>query len=335
MKCKSGDGAPAKGGASSSSSSAAPAAAKYPSDFAAAYDMKEQIGTGGMSIVKKGIRKADDKVCALKFIEKTIVEDINILQREIDLMKKLKHKNILELYEVFENDKQFILVTEYVSGGELFDKIVQAGNYSERDAALIIKQVLEGVEYMHDKKVSHRDLKPENLLCAGGEGKEIGVIKIADFGLAKSFEGSSGGGNAGALTTSCGTPDYVAPEVLRASPYDQCVDLWSVGVITYILLCGFPPFWGEQQGELFDKILTVKYNFPDPEWSEVSNKAKDFINKLLVDKPSDRMTATQALQHPWIVEFTAQDFSRTLNRMNTTTQLQNYNEKRKNGELAK
>ena len=160
-------------------------------------------------------------------------------------------------------------------------------------AASIVKQVVEGVSYLHENGVAHRDLKPENLLV-GGENEE--EIKISDFGLSKAF----GAGAAARLETSCGTPDYVAPEVLRGEVYDQSVDLWSVGVITYILLCGFPPFWGESQGELFDKILAADYEFPSPEWDAVSADAKDFISKLLVKDNHARLTAPQCLKHEWL-----------------------------------
>eukprot|EP01108_Squamamoeba_japonica_P000161 TRINITY_DN101_c0_g2_i1.p1 TRINITY_DN101_c0_g2~~TRINITY_DN101_c0_g2_i1.p1 ORF type:complete len:337 (-),score=163.42 TRINITY_DN101_c0_g2_i1:93-1103(-) len=257
------------------------------------YDIKGELGRGGMSIVREGIDKASGLRWAVKDIDKSIVDDLAVLQREIDIMKKLSHPNVLQLREVFETDTKICLVTELVSGGELFEKIVEVGSYTEPDAANIVRQVVEGVAYLHANGVAHRDLKPENLLV-GGENED--EIKIADFGLSKSF----GGGPEARLETSCGTPDYVAPEVLRGEVYDHSVDLWSVGVITYILLCGFPPFWGESQGELFDKILSVSFDFPDPEWTNVSQEAKDFIQHLLVKDPAERFTAKECCDHAWI-----------------------------------
>jgi calcium/calmodulin-dependent protein kinase I len=246
-------------------------------------------------------------------------EDVESLQKEIGLMRKLRHKHVLQLREVFEYPNEVVLVTELVPGGELFDKIVEIGAYSEGDAVNIVRQVVDGVQYLHENGVAHRDLKPENLLV-GGESDEAPEIKISDFGLSKAF----GAGAAARLETSCGTPDYVAPEVLRGEVYDQSVDLWSVGVITYILLCGFPPFWGESQGELFDKILAADYEFPSPEWDNVSDNAKDFIKKLLVKDNRARMTAQQCAQHAWLKSAPTGGAA-----LNTGNKLGDYNAKRK------
>jgi serine/threonine protein kinase len=213
------------------------------------------------------------------------------LHREIDIMKKLKHPHIVQLLDLFETKDNLYLVLELVEGGELFDRIVERGHYSERDAADIVKQMLQGTQYMHDNGVAHRDLKPENVLCGGPEGT---IVKIADFGLSKDFGGA-------ALQTALGTPGYVAPEVLSGNPYDSAVDLWSIGVITYVLLCGFTPFYAENQRELFEQILSADFSFPSPEWDEISDSAKDFINHLLVVSPNERLTADTALEHPWIV----------------------------------
>lgn len=286
------------------------------------YTEGAEIGRGGMSIVKEGTDKKTGRKWALKYIEKNIVDDMEVLEREINIMRRLRHRHVLGLREVFESSDQFCLVTELVTGGELFEKIVEVGSYSEKDAGNIVRQVLLGVEYLHANGVAHRDLKPENLLVGGKDEDEI---KIADFGLSKSF----GAGAESALETSCGTPDYVAPEVLRGEVYDQSVDLWSIGVITYILLCGFPPFWGESQGELFDKILSVEYDFPDPEWTQVSDEAKDFIKHLLVGDPNERHTATQCLQHPWMKSIETSEKKSQLRSLESVRKLKDYNEKRK------
>jgi len=284
------------------------------------YKVGKELGRGGMSVVYEGLDMKQNTRWAIKFIDKKVVDDLEVLQREISIMKSLSHKNVLQLREVFETPEQIQLVTELVGGGELFEKIVEVGSYSETDAANIVLQVVEGVKYLHDNGVAHRDLKPENLLVGGEEEDEI---KIADFGLSKSF------GSDQSLKTSCGTPDYVAPEVLRGEVYDKSVDLWSVGVITYILLCGFPPFWGESQGELFDKILSVDYEFPDPEWTNVSSKAKDFVKSLLVKDPKERFTAAQCLEHPWLRESKGGDKSKQLRSLDSVRNLKEYNEKRK------
>jgi len=260
------------------------------------YTIGEEIGKGGFSIVYAAARKNDGKEFAVKCIKKEMVEgeDIKLLRREVQIMKKLDHPNILKLYEVYEDDKQFFLVMELVKGKELFDKIVERGMYSERDASNIIYQVVSAVDYLHENGIAHRDLKPENLLSAGEEENEI--VKIADFGFSKSFAGE----DAEKLMTSCGSPGYVAPEILTAESYDKSVDMWSVGVIIYILLSGYPPFYADSAPALFKKIMDVKYDFDDSVWDDISDSAKDLIRNLLVKEPSKRFTAKQCLDHPWV-----------------------------------
>jgi len=260
------------------------------------YSLGEEIGKGGFSIVYHAERKKSGEEFAVKKIEKKKVEgdDIKLLRREIQIMKKLDHPNILKLYEVYEDDDSFYLVMELVKGKELFDKIVERGMYSERDAANIIAQVVSAVEYLHENGIAHRDLKPENLLVEGEE--EDSIVKIADFGFAKSFGGETGE----KLMTSCGSPGYVAPEILTAESYDKSVDMWSVGVILYILLSGYPPFYADSAPALFKKIMDVKYDFDDSVWDDISDTAKDLIRNLLVKDPAKRYTAQQCLAHPWI-----------------------------------
>jgi len=210
-------------------------------------------------------------------------------------MRKLNHKNIVCLKEVFEDeseDGKIYMVMEYVSGGELFDHIINRGNYSEHDAALVVRQIIEAVAYLHSNNIAHRDLKPENLLCAGANNE---IIKVADFGLSKEFDD-----NNKALETMCGTPDYVAPEVLRGNGYTNAVDIWSIGVVTYVMLCGSPPFYGNDDKEVFLKILQSDYKFFSPEWDSISKEAKEFISVLLVLEPQRRPTAAQCLEAPWI-----------------------------------
>lgn len=261
------------------------------------YEFGKELGRGGFSVVREGINKETGEKVAIKIIEKnqTNPEELNLLHREIDIMRKLHHKNIIELIDVFDEPTHIYLVLELVTGGELFDQIVKRGSYSEADAASIVKQVLEAVQYMHNNGIAHRDLKPENLLCTG---KDNEIIKVTDFGLSKDFGSAS-------LQTSCGTPDYVAPEVLKGMAYDNSVDIWSIGVITYILLCGFPPFYGSTDQQIFEKILKAQYDFPSPDWDTISPEAKDFVSKILVLDPSKRMTSEECLKHPWIVQNTA------------------------------
>jgi len=257
------------------------------------YEMGKEIGRGGFSIVVEGTSKKTGEKFAIKCIKKTMVEgdNIKLLRREIHIMKKVDHPNVLKLFEVFEDDDEFFLVMELVTGKELFDKIVERGQYSERDAANIVKQIVSAVEYLHANGIAHRDLKPENLLSSEVDGQEI--IKMADFGFSKNFGEEK-------LMTSCGSPGYVAPEVLTCECYDKSVDMWSVGVIIYILLCGYPPFYADNAPALFKKIMEVKYDFDDPSWDEVSDAAKDLIRNLLVKDPKKRYTAQQCLEDPWV-----------------------------------
>jgi len=261
------------------------------------YEVGKEIGRGGFSIVKKGKNKVTGEDVAVKCINKKTLkkEELQLLSREINIMKKLQHKNIVQLYDIYETSNELFLVLEFIPGGELFDQIVERGSYSEHDAAALIRQILEGIDYMHKHGVVHRDLKPENLLCSNTSSTQSSNIKIADFGLSKDVE-------TGNLQTSCGTPSYVAPEVLMGGQYDSEVDIWSIGVITYVLLCGFTPFYGDNQRQLFERILHAQFDFPSPEWDDISPSAKDFVKKLLVVNPAQRLSASQALAHQWIQE---------------------------------
>jgi len=265
------------------------------------FTLGEELGRGGFSIVKRGIEKETGDAYAIKIISKNqSEEELNLLRREIDIMKKLKHDNIVSLHSVFEDNDTMFLVMELATGGELFDQIINKGVYSEQDAAFIIQQILEAISYMHGNGICHRDLKPENLLVTGSDND---IIKISDFGLSKDFGKEN-------LKTSCGTPDYVAPEVLRGAAYDNTVDVWSVGVITYILLCGFPPFYGNTDQQIFGKILRCEYDFPSPDWDSISDEGKEFIRALLVLNPNDRPSASQCLEAPWISNKNLQKLSR-------------------------
>uniref|UniRef100_A0A673YN66 Calcium/calmodulin-dependent protein kinase 1Da n=1 Tax=Salmo trutta TaxID=8032 RepID=A0A673YN66_SALTR len=180
---------------------------------------------------------------------------------------------------------------------ELFDRIVEKGFYTEKDASTLIRQVLDAVDYLHKLGIVHRDLKPENLLYFNPQDES--KIMISDFGLSK-MEGSGD-----VMSTACGTPGYVAPEVLAQKPYSKAVDCWSIGVIAYILLCGYPPFYDENDSKLFEQILKADYEFDAPYWDDISDSAKDFIGSLMEKDPAKRFTCDQALRHPWIAGDTA------------------------------
>lgn len=257
------------------------------------YALGDEIGRGGFSVVYRATSKKNGNAWAVKIIEKSLLQDdIKLLRREIAIMKKVDHKNILRLKEIYEDGAKVYIVMELVEGSELFDRIVDKGYYSEKNAINIVSQILSAVSYLHEIGIAHRDLKPENLLCSGADETEI--VKIADFGLSKIFNDEE------ELRTSCGTPGYVAPEVLMCESYDKSVDMWGIGIITYILLAGYPPFYAETDVALFEKIMNAEYEFEDDCWDDVSELAKDFIKHLLVKEPAQRYTAEEAIQHPWL-----------------------------------
>jgi len=256
------------------------------------YELKDVLGTGAFSQVRLAESKEDGHMHAIKIIDKKALRGKeDSLENEIRVLKRLKHANIVGLQEVFENKTQVFLVMELVTGGELFDRIVEKGSYSEKDAADLIKQVLSAVAYMHEEGVVHRDLKPENLLYYSPDADS--KIMISDFGLSKMEE-------SGVMATACGTPGYVAPEVLAQKPYGKAVDVWSIGVISYILLCGYPPFYDENDANLFAQILKGEFEFDSPYWDDISEEAKDFIRSLMCVNVETRLTCHSALEHSWI-----------------------------------
>jgi len=258
------------------------------------YEMKQELGRGAFSVVYLGINKINKKEHAIKVInKKDLGKDYEKnLKMEVDILKKVNHNNIIALKELFDTPDRLYLVMELVNGGELFDKIVEKGSYTEAEAATLVKKIVSAVEYLHNMGIVHRDLKPENLLLKRADDDL--EVAIADFGLSKII------GQQVMMQTACGTPSYVAPEVLNASGYGMEVDMWSIGVITYILLCGFPPFYGDTVPEIFEQIMAASYDYPDEYWGHITPLAKDFIGKLLVVETHNRMSASAALKHPWI-----------------------------------
>ena len=242
---------------------------------------------------------------AVKIMKKSKMtdEDCVALKQEIALLKSLRHPNIITLHEHFEDDAHYYLVTEKCAGGELFDRIVEREFYSELKARNVARALLQAIEYCHDHDVVHRDLKPENLLLTSREDDES--FKIADFGFGKRSVGLASRedhNNAYGLSTQCGTPGYIAPEILEGQRYGKGVDIWSAGIITYILLCGYPPFHDDDLKQLFRKIRKGEYEFDSPFWDEVSNAARNFVQRMLVVQQDKRATARELLQDPWILD---------------------------------
>mmetsp|Transcript_32476 Transcript_32476/g.68302 ORF Transcript_32476/g.68302 Transcript_32476/m.68302 type:complete len:346 (-) Transcript_32476:253-1290(-) len=289
--------------------------------FDGEYVRGKTLGEGAFSVVIEGTNKGTNESFAVKVVTKSKLtkEDEVALKDEILVLNELKHQHIIRLYDVFEEKDFWYLVTEKMSGGELFDRIVSKSFYNEKEARDVCKILFESIGYCHSKSVAHRDLKPENLLLRTEENDS--EIKIADFGFAKKVLTPN------SLTTQCGTPGYVAPEILEGVAYDTKSDMWSLGVIVYILLGGYPPFIEQNQRELFRKIRKGQYEFHEEYWGAVSDDAKDLISCLLTVQPSKRLSADQALKHKWMTKdanlLAEKDLGTNL------SELRKYNAKRK------
>ncbi|KAG1140180.1 hypothetical protein G6F37_010448 [Rhizopus arrhizus] len=268
---------------------------KYPVELTKKYYIsEEQLGVGSFAVVKKCINQSTGEHCAIKIIlKKAVAGKLHMLDSEIEILTKVRHEHIVSLHDIYESDDAVYIVTDLCTGGELFQRIVERGTYTEAMAADLVRQMLEGLAYLHSQDIVHRDIKPENLLFKTPE--EDSELLITDFGLSKLLKDHNQ-----VLTTACGTPGYVAPEVLLATGHGTPVDIWSVGVIMYTLLSGYTPFYGEDQNELFDAIMKGQYEFDEEYWSEISDEAKNLIDKLLKHDPKERITAEEALKDPWI-----------------------------------
>ncbi|ETI43887.1 CAMK/CAMK1 protein kinase, variant 1 [Phytophthora nicotianae CJ01A1] len=294
--------------------------------FHSLYDVGDLIGRGAFSLVYLCRRKETQQIFAVKVINKALCVKKKTLRDEITVLLRVKHANIISLEEVYESDQELLLVMERVTGGELFDRIVRVGVYSERQAAEIVTNVLQALNYLHSCHILHRDIKPENILLASGDSSDV---KLSDFGIAKILEDEDDGARSrGRAYTSCGTDYYVAPEVLNGEGYDSKVDLWSLGVVLYIMLCGFPPFSEDENGleSVYLKIRSGVLDFPHPYWTNVSDGAKDLIRNLLNVSPQERFSAAQALNHPWIKgEYSEQPLSSAILEMKRFNQKRRFN----------
>lgn len=255
-----------------------------------------ELGHGHYGVVRKCQNRQTKEYFAVKTIKKAKVGRLETLKREIEILKTMDHPNIIQLVDVFEDEKYLHLVTELCTGGELFDRIIEKtksaeGHYSEADAATIIKSCLNAIEYCHTvHNICHRDLKPENFLFQ--TPAPDAQLKIIDFGLSRYDD------EVEHMSTKVGTPYYIAPEVLSRK-YDKECDLWSIGVVCYVLLCGYPPFYGDTDAEIFSSVKKGEFDFPSPDWDDISSQAKHFIRSLLKTDVKQRPTAREALEHPW------------------------------------
>uniref|UniRef100_A0A3Q3RM42 calcium/calmodulin-dependent protein kinase n=1 Tax=Mastacembelus armatus TaxID=205130 RepID=A0A3Q3RM42_9TELE len=290
--------------------------------FTDEYQLYEELGKGAFSVVRRCMKISTGQEYAAKIIntKKLSARDHQKLEREARICRLLKHPNIVRLHDSISEEGFHYLVFDLVTGGELFEDIVAREYYSEADASHCIQQILEAVLHCHQMGVVHRDLKPENLLLASK--LKGAAVKLADFGLAIEVQGDQQ-----AWFGFAGTPGYLSPEVLRKDPYGKPVDMWACGVILYILLVGYPPFWDEDQHRLYQQIKAGAYDFPSPEWDTVTPEAKDLINKMLTINPAKRVTATDALKHPWICQRST--VASMMHRQETVECLKKFNARRK------
>ncbi|KAM8820430.1 serine/threonine-protein kinase DCLK1 isoform 1-T1 [Eudromia elegans] len=267
---------------------------QVPASIAERYKVGRTIGDGNFAIVKECIERSTGREYALKIIKKSKCRGKeHMIQNEVSILRRVKHPNIVLLIEEMDMPTELYLVMELVKGGDLFDAITSTNKYTERDASGMLYNLASAIKYLHSLNIVHRDIKPENLLVYEHQDGSKS-LKLGDFGLATIVDGP--------LYTVCGTPTYVAPEIIAETGYGLKVDIWAAGVITYILLCGFPPFRGsgDDQEVLFDQILMGQVDFPSPYWDNVSDSAKELITMMLQVDVDLRFSALQVLEHPWV-----------------------------------
>ncbi|OMJ67989.1 hypothetical protein SteCoe_34693 [Stentor coeruleus] len=277
------------------------------------YKISKKVGEGAFSSVRRIKHRVTGEKRAVKTVHKKSLrteEEKNMVFNEVAILRSLDHPGIIKLHEYYQDELNYYIITEFCSGGELFERILNQGCISESVAAEYMKQIFSILIYLQERGVVHRDLKPENFLLSGPE--ETAYLKLIDFGSSQFCTPGE------IMTSKVGTPYYIPPEVLRKH-YNYKCDLWSAGVLMYILLCGYPPFGGNTDQEILKKVSIGRFSFPSPEWDEVSFEAKDLIEKLLNTDLTRRYDARQALAHSWI----ANASTLPLNRANASQLLHN------------
>ncbi|TWW76943.1 Serine/threonine-protein kinase DCLK1 [Takifugu flavidus] len=265
-----------------------------PVSIAERYKVGRTLGDGNFAVVRECVERSTGREYALKVISKNKCRGKeHMIQSEVSILRRVKHPNIVLLIEEIDAHNELYLIMELVKGGDLFDAIISSNKYTERDASCMLFNLASAIKYLHSLNIVHRDIKPENLLVYEHQDGSKS-LKLGDFGLATVVNGP--------LHTVCGTPTYVAPEIIAETGYGLKVDIWAAGVITYILLCGFPPFRGsgDDQEALFQQILQGLLDFPKPYWDNVSDSAKALITGMLQVEMDQRYTAMQVLDHPWV-----------------------------------
>ncbi|XP_063173053.1 death-associated protein kinase 2-like isoform X2 [Candoia aspera] len=284
------------------------------------YELLEQLGSGHFGVVRRCQERSTSLFYAAKSIKvrkrkgSRLGLDREQVEREVCILQQLQHPNIMRLHDVFTNKAEMVLILELIQGGELFDFIAEKEVLSEDEAIEFLQQILLGLAYMHSRHVAHFDLKPENVMLLQKDVPNP-RIKIIDFGLAQKLEEGA------PYKSLCGTPQYIAPEVINYEALSTATDMWSIGVITYILLSGMSPFQGETDEETLSNVVSGNYEFEEKYFGQTSEMARDFIQKLLVKEPRDRMTAAKCLLHPWIKPLTRKQAT---NRSRSSINMRNF-----------
>jgi len=260
--------------------------------FKDCYTLGKELGKGNYSTVRLAVNIQTKEECAVKCIikKKLTPEDDDALKIEVAVLGEVNHPSIIKLHGFFEDPVDYYIVTELMQGGELFDRIVAKDFYSEAAAQVVVRTLAECLKYLHNRDIVHRDLKPENILLK--DKTDDAAIKIADFGFARYVKEG--------CKTACGTPGYVAPEIITGKIYGKGVDVWSLGIIIYILLCGYPPFYHKNQAQLFRLIREAKFEFDSPYWDNISDTAKNLVKGCLTVDIDKRLTIDKVLSHPWV-----------------------------------
>jgi calcium-dependent protein kinase len=258
------------------------------------YLLGETLGQGAFGTVRKAVHKLTGQERAIKILKKR-QQDERKLFLEVSILSKLTHPNIMEIYEFYEDKANFYIVSELCKGGELFDKITEKGSFKESEACPIMLQLVSAICYSHANNIVHRDLKPENIMLDSTKNSNP-IIKLIDWGGARYFSKNK------KMSTIKGTPYYIAPEVIK-EVYDEKCDIWSLGVIFYVLLCGYPPFNGDTDIEIIQNVQKGKFVFPEEEWGVISPECKDLIKKMLTYEPAKRIGAKEVLLHPWFSQY--------------------------------
>ncbi|KAL1131135.1 hypothetical protein AAG570_012372 [Ranatra chinensis] len=262
--------------------------------FKEIYNVGEELGKGRYGVVHKVTDRKSGVKMAAKFVRCIKKQDREKVFEEIDIMNCLRHPKLLQLADAFENPRDIVMVMEYISGGELFERVVADDfTLTEKDCILFMRQICEGVDYMHKNRIVHLDLKPENIMC---QTRTSHQIKLIDFGLAQKLKPDT------PVRVLFGTPEFIPPEIINYEPIGTETDMWSVGVICYVLLSGLSPFMGDNDAETFANITRADYDFDDEAFDSICQDAKDFISALLVNRKEKRLSAEECLRHRWMTQ---------------------------------